>query len=68
MTAHQNGPRPESEVPAPQREPAPTTTTTVDVATISHRCRECGKRLGAPKTVKRGMCRSCWRVHKVVTA
>lgn len=31
-------------------------------------CRECGKPLTTPVTAKRGMCRSCWRVHKVMTA
>jgi hypothetical protein len=30
-------------------------------------CRECGNPLTTPARVKRGMCRSCWRVAKVVT-
>ena len=31
-------------------------------------CQECGQQLTAPKTIQRGMCRSCWRVAKVVSA
>jgi ribosomal protein S14 len=31
-------------------------------------CRECGNPLTTPATVKRGMCRSCWRVARVVSA
>lgn len=30
-------------------------------------CRECGTVLTARKTVERGLCRSCWRVHRLVT-
>jgi hypothetical protein len=29
-------------------------------------CRECGGALSAPKTIARGMCRSCWRVYQLV--
>jgi NMD protein affecting ribosome stability and mRNA decay len=29
-------------------------------------CRECGKRLKAPKTLRRNLCRSCWRVTKIL--
>jgi ribosomal protein S14 len=35
--------------------------------TAQTRCRECGNPLTTPATAKRGMCRSCWRVAKVVT-
>jgi hypothetical protein len=31
-------------------------------------CRECGNPLTTPATAKRGMCRSCWRVAKVVAS
>lgn len=30
------------------------------------KCRECGQHLTTPATVKRQMCRSCWRVAKVL--
>lgn len=29
-------------------------------------CRECGNTLSAPKTIARGICRSCWRVAQVL--
>lgn len=31
-------------------------------------CRACGAALTAPKPRARGMCRSCWRVHRVLVA
>ncbi len=31
-------------------------------------CRECGRPLTAPKTIARRLCRSCWRVAKLVNA
>jgi hypothetical protein len=31
-------------------------------------CRECGVTLRAPKPIKRGLCRSCWRVAKVLVS
>jgi hypothetical protein len=31
-------------------------------------CKECGKPLTTPVTAKRGICRSCWRVAKVLVA
>lgn len=41
------------------------TTEPVDTAEVI-RCKECSKPLTAPKTIRRRMCRSCWRVHKVL--
>jgi hypothetical protein len=29
-------------------------------------CRECGHPLTAPKTIARRLCRSCWRVHRLL--
>jgi hypothetical protein len=29
-------------------------------------CTECGRVLTAPKTIARRMCRSCWRVHRLL--
>jgi hypothetical protein len=50
----------------PTMGPAPLTTTTVDNGKhIAPRCRECEKTLTAPKPIKRGVCRSCWRVFVV---
>jgi excisionase family DNA binding protein len=31
-------------------------------------CKECGQQLTTPKTIARRLCRSCWRVHKVVAS
>jgi hypothetical protein len=36
--------------------------------TTGQHCRECGQPLSALKTIERRMCRSCWRVHRVVNA
>lgn len=46
-------------------EAASNTTRQVDSTEII-RCKECSKPLTAPKTVKRRLCRSCWRVHRIL--
>jgi hypothetical protein len=52
--------------PTMKMEPPPTPTSTVGTAKhIAPRCRECDKPLTAPATIKRRMCRSCFRVYVV---